>query len=312
MAQTQIEWTWRRHPDTGILYPGYTMNFWIGCTPVSEECSACYAWAQDTFRHWTSDGWGKGKPRHRTSDHNWRQPIKWNKDAKEAGIALAVFTNSLADFFDKEVDPVLRNEAMQMIALCENLDWLVLTKRADAAREYLTDIAEGMGGPLPNIYAGATMGCKKSVLERADDLINTPAVVRFISVEPLLEDIGEELLPYIESGKIHWVIVGGESEQKPLGRKARPMHPDWILKIQTACWANNVRFFFKQWGHWAPAYALGHNPQLQAMCLAGKVPVHQFSTGEAGRSTVFAAGKLQGGCELDGAIVHEIPTVRRV
>lgn len=113
----------------------------------------------------------------------------------------------------------------------------VLTKRADRMRAMLA-------GPLSfaardeHIWWGVSVEDKKYGLPRMEALRNTPAAMKFLSVEPLLEDLGK-----LELQGIDWVIVGGES-----GHGARPMEKDWVLNIQRQCKAAKVHFFFKQWG----------------------------------------------------------------
>lgn len=97
--------------------------------------------------------------------------------------------------------------------------------------------------PLPNVWLGVSVE-NRAALYRIDDLRATPAAKRFLSIEPLLEDLGE-----IDLAGIDWVIAGGES-----GPAARPMHPDWVRNVRDQCAVAGVPFFFKQWGEWLPDY----------------------------------------------------------
>ena len=113
----------------------------------------------------------------------------------------------------------------------------VLTKRASRLRE----LSHAFGGTLveqPHIWLGVSVENRKHGILRIDELRNTRAAVRFLSVEPLLEDLGQVYLSGID-----WVIVGGES-----GPGARPMKKEWVLSIRDQCEAADVKFFFKQWG----------------------------------------------------------------
>ena len=120
-------------------------------------------------------------------------------------------------------------------------DWhvyQVLTKRADRMRHVLTRRDARGRAPDPHVWLGVSVENKKHGLPRIDELRRTPAAIRFLSVEPLLEDIGS-----VDLDGIDWVIVGGES-----GPGARPMQPEWVLSILEQCSAASVPFFFKQWG----------------------------------------------------------------
>jgi protein gp37 len=113
----------------------------------------------------------------------------------------------------------------------------VLTKRAARMREMLSGPL-AFAARLPNVWWGVSVEDRRHGLPRIDLLRTAPAVVRFLSVEPLLEDLGT-----LDLTGIHWVIVGGES-----GHGARPMLPAWVRAIRDQCEAAGVRFFFKQWG----------------------------------------------------------------
>jgi protein gp37 len=148
-----------------------------------------------------------------------------------------IFVNSMSDLFHQEVPEsfILRVAATMRVARWHT--YQVLTKRSERLRELLS-------GPLSDvaceahIWWGVSVEDRKYGLPGIADLQAATAAVRFLSVEPLLEDIGE--LP-LEG--ISWVIVGGES-----GPGARPMKEHWVLSIREQCEAANVPFFFKQWG----------------------------------------------------------------
>ncbi|MCO6445011.1 MAG: phage Gp37/Gp68 family protein, partial [Anaerolineae bacterium] len=216
-GESKIEWT-----DS-------TFNPWIGCTKVSPGCDHCYAEAWD--RRFAESGhamhWGTGKARRRTSESNWRQPVRWNAahDAflAEHGRRRRVFCASLADVFDNEVPPEWRVDLFDLIRRCENLDFLLLTKRvgnvtpmlreiaallraragraevglAHLHREYLAPRADLLawverwlaGAPPPNVWIGATVVNQEEADRDIPKLLATPAAVRFVSIEPLLGDI---------------------------------------------------------------------------------------------------------------------------
>ena len=121
MENLKIEWT------------DHTFNPWIGCQHVSPGCDHCYAEAQNAFRKWNGGTWGPHAPRKRTSEENWKNPVKWNAEAREfkreLGHRPRVFCASLADVFDNQVPPEWRRDLFVLIRECRRLDWLLLTKR---------------------------------------------------------------------------------------------------------------------------------------------------------------------------------------
>ena len=148
-----------------------------------------------------------------------------------------IFVNSMSDLFQDEVPESYITRVAATMRLARWHTYQVLTKRSGRLQKLLA-------GPLKeaaadaHIWWGVSVEDRKYGLPRIADLQNAPAAVRFLSVEPLLEDLGE--LPL---RGISWVIVGGES-----GPGARPMREDWVLSIREQCAAANVPFFFKQWG----------------------------------------------------------------
>lgn len=112
--------------QTGIQWCDHTFNGWVGCTKVSPACDHCYAEALMDHRHHRVEWGGE---RSLTSDANWRQPLRWNRAAREAGIRRKVFCASLADVFDNQVPEVWRHRLWALIAICPDIDWLLLTKR---------------------------------------------------------------------------------------------------------------------------------------------------------------------------------------
>lgn len=222
MGLSKIEWT------------DFTFNPWIGCTALSPACDNCYAEAFQ--KRCGGPEWGHGEPRRRTSDANWKQPIRWDQKAAKQSIRYRVFCASLADVFDAEVQKEWRDDLFALIDRTPNLDWLLLTKRPNVARKLMPENAR------PNVWMGTTVEDRKRK-NRIDELRQIPAAVRFLSVEPLLEDLGE-----IDLTGIGWVIVGGESG----GRKVRPMQEEWALSLRDQCAVAGVPFLFKQWGNYAP------------------------------------------------------------
>ena len=145
------------------------------------------------------------------------------------------FVNSMSDLFHEEIPFDFIDKVFATIREANWHTFQILTKRADRLAEYF----KGKNAPS-NAWLGVSVEDQKYGLPRIDLLRSVDATVRFLSVEPLLEDLGEMNL-----ANIHWVIVGGES-----GPKARPMQLEWVESIQAQCEAQNAAFFFKQWGRW--------------------------------------------------------------
>jgi protein gp37 len=221
--------------NSNIEWTDNTFNPWIGCTKVSEACDDCYAERDDLRWHWTPQGWGFGKPRHRTSAETWKLPLKWEREAVAAGHRYRVFCASLADVFDQEIDPSWRSDLWELIRQCPHLDWQILTKRP---QHIAAGLPPGWGTGWPNVWLGTSVENQKRADQRIPHLVAVPAVVHFLSVEPLLDAITFKSMVDIE-----WVIVGGES-----GPKAKPMAASWVIDIQAQCQAASIPFFFKQWG----------------------------------------------------------------
>lgn len=208
-GKSKIEWT------------EATWNPWHGCHKVSPGCKNCYM-----FRE--KKQYGQNPDVVVRSKTTFSAPLKW----KEPKL---IFTCSWSDWFIEEAD-AWRDEAYDIIRATPRHTYQILTKRIERAAGRLPD-----NPPLPNVWLGVSVE-SRAYKYRIDLLHQTPAAIRFLSLEPLLEDLGE-----LDLGGIDWVIVGGES-----GPGARPMHPEWVRSIQRQCAAAGVAFFFKQWGNFRP------------------------------------------------------------
>ena len=216
---------------TEIAWTDHTFNPWWGCTRVAPGCDNCYAAALDRRtggNHWED-------PPKILSESNWGKPHTWNRKAEKAGERRRVFCGSMCDWCDKGAPESQRDRLWEVIRSTPALDWQLLTKRAPRIKHCLP--ADWEGG-YPNVWLGVTVEDRKHGLPRVDHLRQVPARVRFLSVEPLLEDLGD-----LDLTGIHWVIVGGES-----GPGARPMASEWAYSVRRQCEAQGVPFFFKQWG----------------------------------------------------------------
>lgn len=220
---------------TAISWTDATFNPWIGCTKVGPGCDHCYAEADfDLRRHRVT--WGSGNPRSRTSAANWNNPRRWERAhadfQSQHGRRRRVFCASLADVFDNEVPPEWRADLLALIRETPNLDWLLLTKRVGNVVGMVPD------GLPANVWLGATMVTRAEFVRDLPKLRAVPASVRFVSAEPLLENVGD-----VDLEGIDWLIVGGES-----GRYARPMESSWVRRLQGIAERDRVAFHFKQWG----------------------------------------------------------------
>jgi len=220
-------------PD-GTVRPGYTHNEWWGCSaPAGAGCDHCYAAAID--RRTGGDHFGIGTAPRLTKEQNRNKPYRWNREAEATGVRAKVFCGSMMDFFDKNAPAGARESLWGKIKSTTSLDWQLLTKRPSNIPGMLpSDWSNG----YDNVWLGVTVENRRSGLRRLEQLRNIPAKVRFLSVEPLLEDLGE-----IDLTGIHWVIVGGES-----GGGYRAMEHAWAARVLAQCREQGVSAYFKQWG----------------------------------------------------------------
>jgi protein gp37 len=220
---SKIEWT------------DHTFNPWIGCQKVSPGCDRCYAESMSKRYGWTE--WGPHGERKRTSEANWKLPLRWAKAARESGKRPRVFCASLADVFDNQAPKQWRDDLWWLILNTQELDWLLLTKRPQNIREMLPG-DWGINGPFPNVWLGTTCEDQHHYNKRWPILSDIPATIRFVSYEPAIGP----LTPKTGIGTVpDWIICGGES-----GPGARLMHPSWARTLREHCEIDNIRFFMKQ------------------------------------------------------------------
>lgn len=271
-ANTKIEWS------------HHTFNPWEGCARVSAGCRFCYAERRDQQYH-EGAHWGPNSTRKMMSESYWKQPLKWNREAAQAGERRRVFCASLADVFEDR--PELIEPRYRLFSLINNtpdLDWLLLTKRPENINRIFADIKIHFGWPddlsVMNVWLGTSVENQEQADKRIPELLKVPAAVRFLSCEPLLEpvdlvnltrkmkvgehcynalacDVDPEDDDEFEGRCINWVIVGGES-----GPNFRPFDLDWARSLQQQCEAAGVAFHFKQHG--------GRTPDAGGCLLDGK------------------------------------------
>lgn len=219
---------------TGIAWTDHTHNEWWGCSSTAGAgCDNCYAAVLD--RRTGGNYFGIGTKPRLTKELNRNKPYRWNREAAASGTRTRVFCGSMMDFFDKNAPQGAREALWSKIKETSNLDWQILTKRTANVLQMLPhDWSDG----YPNVWLGATCENRKSGLRRLEQLREIPAKVRFLSIEPLLEDLGDLTLDGID-----WCIVGGES-----GAGFRPMNRAWVERVIAQCREQSVAVFFKQWG----------------------------------------------------------------
>jgi protein gp37 len=215
-TKSQIEWTEQ------------TWNPTTGCTKVSPGCKHCYAETMAVrLKAMRANGYDNGFELSLMEDR-LSQPLRRKK-------STVYFVNSMSDLFHEDIPDKFLDKVFDVIKITPQHTYQILTKRSERMREYFSD------KKLPeNVWLGVSVEDKKYGIPRINDLREIDATVRFLSVEPLLEDLGR-----FDLSNIHWVIVGGES-----GPKARPMSESWVDNIYKLCKTSEVAFFFKQWGGW--------------------------------------------------------------
>jgi len=235
MRTTKIEWTDK------------TWNPITGCTKKSAGCAHCYA---EVMTHrLKAMCLAKYKNGFELTLHEdeLEQPLKWRG-------AHNIFVCSMSDIFHEDVPFEFVDKIMAVIVRTPQHRYQILTKRAERMAEYFK------GKTIPkNVWLGVTVECKDTKF-RINELRTLDAPVKFLSCEPLLEDLEE-----LNLNGIDWVIVGGES-----GPKARPMKEEWVINIKKQVEEQNTAFFFKQWGTWG-SDGVKRNKCKNGKLLKGKI-----------------------------------------
>lgn len=303
-----------------------------GCTPASEGCQNCYA-KRMANRLRGRCGYPADDP-FKVTMHEDRlgEPLRWKKPRK-------VFVCSMSDLFHEDVPNEFIDYVFAVMGRSQQHTFILLTKRPERMREYLQagryqqilNIAyrlkyrpEGLGKGIdnpkdmrwwPNVWLGVTAENQQRADERIPILLQIPAAVRFVSIEPMLgpvdltgirfdrntimnvlEGCGINRLSPCQSipnafcEKINWVICGGET-----GPGARPMHPEWMRSVRDQCRDAGVPFFFKQWGEW--------NPDNKGICRG-------IRTQKLEGVVLYRIGKKAAGRSLDGETWDEMPERR--
>ncbi|WP_018079569.1 DUF5131 family protein [Thiobacillus denitrificans] len=213
---SRIEWTEQ------------TWNPAVGCTKISSGCKHCYAETMaKRLKAMGTPGYENGFAL-QILPQRLLDPIKRKKPT-------VYFVNSMSDLFHDRIPDGYIEQVFEVIEQTPQHTYQILTKRAARMARYFKNRS------VPdNAWLGVTVENRKHGVPRIDYLRKVPARIRFLSIEPLLEDIGA-----LDLKNIQWVIVGGES-----GPKARPMKQEWADSVRLQCAKQKVAFFFKQWGGW--------------------------------------------------------------
>jgi protein gp37 len=217
-SHSEIEWT-----DS-------TWNPVRGCTKISPGCQHCYA---ETFAERFRGV--KGHPYEQGFDlklipGKLVEPLRWRKPKM-------IFVNSMSDLFHDDVPESYIEAVAKVMVAAKWHTYQVLTKRSERLQELLNSTLR-FAASEPHIWWGVSVEDQKHGFPRIEHLRGANVAVRFLSIEPLLEDLGE-----VNLDGIHWAIVGGES-----GHGARPLKKEWVLSIRDRCQHAGIPFFFKQWG----------------------------------------------------------------
>lgn len=311
MNKTSIEWT------------DYTWNPVTGCTKVSQGCKNCYA---ETMTTRFEKVWGHSFKEVVCHQDRLNEPITMGKRLH----GKKVFVCDMSDLFHEDVPERFIMEVIQVITICKDTTFQILTKRIERALDFFNRfVPKYFNGleenyfPIQNLWIGTSCEDQKTANERIPCLIHIPAVVHFISCEPLLGPIdlrkidprerlkSEHVFCYdvIDNTEgpsaIQWIIAGGES-----GRSARPMHPDWVRSLRDQCSSCDVPFFFKQWGEWMPISRPLTSSEINVLPEVYKSSNFlQFSSDiiNEDNAEFYRAGKSQSGNKLDGKQYLQFP-----
>lgn len=214
-TRSRIEWT------------ESTWNPVVGCTKLSAGCKHCYAETMARrLQAMGVPGYESGFRRVKTLPNRLEEPLKRVRPT-------VYFVNSMSDLFHTQIPESFIDRVFDVMQRCSQHTFQVLTKRAERLLDYALE------RKVPdNVWLGVSVENKRHGVPRIDYLRRVPAKTRFLSIEPLLEDVGK-----LDLSGINWAIIGGES-----GHGARQMKAEWVRNIHRQCLEQDVLFFFKQWG----------------------------------------------------------------
>lgn len=316
--------------DSKIEWTHHTANLWWGCTKVHKGCDRCYA--ETLSRRWNRDIWGNDKPRLEIKSV-WKDLVKYQKLAAEAGEMHRVFVGSMMDIFEKPMplidskgnpaidasdgSPVTNEHIREMLfdqitdGFYPNLIFLFLTKRPSNINKYIPEAWRE--NPPANVMFGTSPVNQETANKLIPQLLQVKGM-KFLSCEPLLGpiDLTHLLLPkdlrcwhcdYELNGEAGRCICGVYHNPRihwlicggESGHGARPVHPDWARSLRDQCADAGIPFFFKQWGEWWP----GEKGRLYQSRTV------DFTDGQP----MVWVGKKAAGRILDGRTYDEFPNV---
>ncbi len=312
---------------SGISWTESTWNPTVGCSLMSAGCTNCYAMKMAARIELMGGKAGQkysGLTRQVNGNAVWTGVVRLDQAA--LGISLKwrkprlIFVNSMSDLFHVMLSWSDIDQVFAMMALSGQHVFQVLTKRPDRMREYLTDPATRervelraemrqpgfkiTSWPLGNVWCGTSIENQAAATERLPVLLEVPAAVRFVSIEPLLGAVKlcgavmklDDLKPSGSSG-LHWIIVGGES-----GAGARPMHPDWARSLRDEARILGIPFFFKQHGQFS-----GDNPGGKRRQIGMMWTGHRVQVGTPNSVILWSVGTKRAGDLLDGERWQQFP-----
>lgn len=235
--------------NSKISWTHHSAIFWHGCSQIEKDpaCHApCYAKVFDE-RHKRAF-WGDEHPRVSFVDKATADCFRFNKRAAKLGERHRVFVNSFSDFFEDRPElEAWRDNAFDVFTKTPYLDYLLLTKRVDNANRYMREVAYPKYGVLNNVWMGCTASTQELLDKRAPVLASIPAVIRYISIEPMVGAV--DVHRAIASGHIHQIICGGASG---VNHAKLPFDIESLARIAKACSRVGVALFVKQDSHLYP------------------------------------------------------------
>lgn len=305
--------------STKIEWADMTINPIVGCSHCSPGCDNCYAERFAARLEKSPNPKISSKYTGVVDERGkWTGVIDFDVSClvKLPRKPNRIFVGSMCDLFHDSVMDSHLEQIMGHIGLtCDNAHhtFMLLTKRPERMHEFFTRWKPCRA--IKNIWLGVTVCNQAEADEKIPLLLQTPAAMRFVSVEPMLGPV--DLTRYLEmeerryrgddaSGFIdyepllHWVICGGET-----GPGARPMHPDWVRGLRDQCQTVGTSFFFKSWGKWVT-----ENQSPEDIVLPGHSTVPKGWRGRKYEDSIYCVGKRRSGRLLDGREWNEIPEVR--
>lgn len=308
------------------LYWDRAWSLVSGCSYVSEGCANCWAAREAHMRAQQRNVFIRARYAGLTTEEGrWNGQIRLLEQNLDLPLRVKKPTVWAAwnDLFHEDVPYTFIFDLIKIIRDTPQHTYQILTKRPEKMEDFFLKL----GFVLPNLWLGVTTENQEQADKRIPVLLQIPAAVRFVSVEPILGRVDLTELPipheidkrgfdfnaltdqddehyYNDHPKIDWVICGGES-----GPSARPMHPDWVRSLRDQCQAAGTPFFFKQWGEWAEIeHRFAELPDDIGLSFSGEVTGYA-SLHNAGAVSMRRVGKKAAGRLLDGKTWDEYPEV---